>query len=173
MLLRSSLTVGDVFLARAALETQLCVIATRNHTPELIDRVVTAFDRFERAVVDRADAAAIARGHVEFHAELLRATNLPALEILLQPVQEMMLATSVPGYGGDPLDPSAWRVAEHRQVLDAVASRDEGRVVAACEEHWAVPLYDKSFEATRTMRVRDVYASPSELLSLDGGAAGA
>lgn len=163
MLLRSDLTIGDVFAARAALEGQLALIAARNLTPAHIQRARTAFARFEAAVVKRAELATIVREHVGFHTELVRATNLSALEILLRPIQKMMLATSVVAHGTDPRDPRGWRVPVHRELLEAVISRDPAAVVVASEKHWATPLRGKSYREIRRMRLADMFMSPSEL----------
>lgn len=169
MLLRSRLTIGDVFEARAALESRLAVLAARNHTPELLERITLAFERYRLAVRARVDEREIVRRHVEFHSEILRATDLPALEILLLPIQELMVASSVAPEGVDPRDPAAWRVSAHREVLDAVASRDEERVASALERHWSAPLRGKQFEATRSMRIADVFTLPSQLVAIQGG----
>ena len=171
MLLRSQLTIGDIFMARAALESQLAVVAARNHTPQLLDRVVAAFERFQGAVQGHAEPSVIVIGHVDFHSELLRATNLPALEVLLRPVQEMMAATSVGPQGQSPRDPATWRVGAHRAILDAVAARDEERVARACEKHWSVPLRGKQYKRTRAARVGDMFTSPSQLMAIPGGGA--
>ncbi|MFN8224632.1 MAG: FadR/GntR family transcriptional regulator [Gaiellales bacterium] len=169
MLLRSQLTIGDVFEARATLESQFAIVAARNHTVELIERVALALDRFEAAVRERTDAAEIVNGHVGFHTELLRATNLPALEILLCPIQEMMLATSVGPRGSDPREPTAWRVGIHRALLDAVASRDEEKVARACEKHWSTPLRDRQYAETRSLRISAMFATPAQLVAIPGG----
>lgn len=168
MLLRSELTVGDVFEARAALEGQLALVAARNHTPAHVERMRAAFARFEAAVSAGTDARAIVAGHVAFHSELVRATSLPALEILLQPIQELMLATSVVRRGADPLDPRQWRVPVHRELLEAVLSRDEAAVAQAGERHWDVPLHDASYDEIRRTRLGEMFASPRELLAIPG-----
>lgn len=171
MLLRSQLTIGDIFMARAALESQLAVVAARNHTPKLLDRVVAAFERFKGAVQDQAEPSVIVIGHIDFHSELLRATNLPALEVLLQPIQEMMAATSVGPQGLSPRDSATWRLGAHRAILDAVAARDEERVSAACEKHWSAPLRGKQYQRIRAARVGDMFTSPRQLMAIDGGGA--
>lgn len=171
MLLRSQLTVGDIFMARAALESQLAIVAARNHTPQLLDRVVAAFEHFQGAVQDQAEPSVIATGHVDFHSALLRATNLPALEVILRPIQEMMAATSVGPQGLSPRDPATWRVGVHRAILDAVAAREEERVSVACEKHWSAPLRGKQYKRTRAARVGDMFTSPSQLMAISGGGA--
>jgi DNA-binding FadR family transcriptional regulator len=169
MLLRSNLTIGDVFAARAALEGQLALIAAANHTSAHIDRVRIAFERFEQAVKESRDVEAIVSGHVQFHAELVRATNLPALEILLGPIQQMMLATSVAARGVDPRDPRAWRVPVHLKLLEAVESRDPDAVAAASAKHWLTPLRGKSYRDVRHMRLGEMAMSPRELMAVQTG----
>src|SRR5438477_7168996 len=171
MLLRSDLTVGDVFAARAALEGHLALVAAKNHTRAHLERVEAALQRFEGAVHDRAGVRAIVSGHVDFHTELVLATNLAALEILLRPIQEMMLATSVVAQGADPRDPRSWRVEVHRALLDAVATRDPAAVVAASEKHWSVPLHGKRYKETRRTRLGEMFVSPRDLMAIPGGAA--
>jgi DNA-binding FadR family transcriptional regulator len=166
MLLRSDLTLGDVFAARAALEGQLALVAAQNHLPVHIGRVRAALERFQAAVEASADVANIVGGHVEFHTELVRATNLPALEILLGPIQEMMLATSVVARGADPRDPREWRVAVHRELLEAVASRDLDAVSTANERHWAKPLRGRSYQEIRSVRLDGMFVSPRELMAI-------
>lgn len=173
LLLRSDLTIGDVFEARAALESQLALIAAANHTAEHISRARAAFGSFKQAVEVSHDVEAIVRGHVRFHASLVRATNLPALEILLGPIQQMMLATSVAARGVDPRDPRAWRVSVHLRLLEAVESRDPGEVAAASARHWSTPLRGKSYREIRAMRLVEMAATPRDLMSVPtGGDAG-
>jgi GntR family transcriptional regulator, transcriptional repressor for pyruvate dehydrogenase complex len=169
LLLRSDLTIGDVFEARAALEGQLALIAASNHTPEQIARARRAFETFERAVEESRDVEAIVRGHVQFHASLVRATNLPALEILLGPIQQMMLATSVAARGVDPCDPQAWRVSVHLKLLEAVESRDPDEVMASSAKHWSTPLRGKSYREIRAMRLVEMATTPRDLMSLPTG----
>jgi DNA-binding FadR family transcriptional regulator len=99
---------------------------------------------------------------VDFHTELVRATDLPSLEILLSPIQKMMQATSIVARDDvDPAGPTAWRVEIHRALFNAIASRDRNAVAAANEAHWQMLGY----EEVRRMRVGDMFLSPRELLS--------
>lgn len=169
LLLRSGLTIGDVFEARAALEGQLALIAAANHTAEQIARARAAFESFKRAVEESRDVEVIVRGHVQFHASLVRATNLPALEILLGPIQQMMLATSVAARGVDPRDPQAWRVSVHLRLLDAVESRDPDEVSAASAKHWSTPLRGKDYREIRAMRLVEMATTPRDLMAVPRG----
>jgi DNA-binding FadR family transcriptional regulator len=172
VLLRSDLTIGDVFEARAALEGQLALIAAANHSAEQIARARAAFERFEQAVEGSRDVEAIVRGHVQFHASLVRATNLPALEILLGPIQQMMLATSVAARGVDPRDPRAWRVPVHLTLLEAIESRDPDEVAEASAKHWSTPLRGKNYREIRAMRLAGMATTPRDLMAVPTGDAG-
>jgi DNA-binding FadR family transcriptional regulator len=163
LLLRSELTIGDVFDARSTLEGQLAFVAAANHTPELLTRVSEALQRFDVAVAGGAEGAIVGT-HVDFHTALLRATNLPALDVLLSPIQGLMLATSLSAQGLDPVDPRAWRVDIHRGLFEAVASRDPLTVAAANEAHWAAPTRDESYRALRQMRIGERFPTPRDLL---------
>jgi GntR family transcriptional activator of glc operon len=163
MLIQSELTLGDVFEARAALEGQLALIAAEKHTPEHAKRMAATLDRFADAVRSR-DAQAIVRTHVALHTEIVRATNLPALGILLGPVQQMMAATSVVGRDSDPADPRAWRVKIHRALVEAIASRDLDAVAAASAAHWSAAIRGEGYREIRRTRVGEMFPSPRDLL---------
>lgn len=169
LLLRSGLTIGDVFEARAALEGQLALIAAANHTAEQIALARAAFEDFKSAVEDSRDVDVIVRGHVQFHASLVRATNLPALDILLGPIQQMMLATSVAARGVDPREPRAWRVPVHLRLLEAVESREPAAVSEASAKHWSTPLRGRDYREIRGMRLVEMTATPRDLTDFAGG----
>jgi GntR family transcriptional regulator, transcriptional repressor for pyruvate dehydrogenase complex len=160
LLIRSELTVGDVLEARAALESHLAVIAAQNRTQENVDQIQTALDAFAHAVDDRNPAAA-ARCHVEFHTQLVRATRLPALDILIRPLQQMMLATSLVPTGLEPDDPKGWRVEAHRDLFLAVESQSMEALAKAADVHWAYTL-GVAFDGLREQRIGELYASPAQ-----------
>jgi GntR family transcriptional activator of glc operon len=163
MLIQSELTLGQVFEARAALEGQLALIAARNHTAGQARRMRAALEEFAAAVEER-DRQAIVRTHVELHTEIVRATNLPALSILLRPIQQMMAATSVVGRDVDPTDPRAWRVKVHRSLVDAIAARDAGAVASANAAHWSAATRGDGYREIRGLRVAEMFPSPRDLL---------
>lgn len=163
LLIRSDLTVGDLLDARAALESHLAVLAARNREPENVERMSAALEAFA-AAVDRRDPAAAARGHVEFHTELMRATRLPALDILVGPLQQMMLATSLVPSGIEPDDPRGWRVETHRALFVAVESQSLDAVEAALAEHWTY-TQGPAFDAIRSKRIGALFPSPAQLVN--------
>jgi DNA-binding FadR family transcriptional regulator len=163
LLIRSDLTVGDLLDAREALESHLAVLAARNRESENLERIAVALDSFEQAI-DRRDPAAGARYHVMFHTELVRATRLPALDILIRPLQQMMLATSLVPSGIEPDDPRGWRVEAHRKLFDAVEEQSLEAVEVAVAEHWAYTR-EAPFADVRARRIGELYVSPAQLVS--------
>lgn len=163
MLIQSELTLGDVFEARSALEGQLALIAAEKHTAAHAERMVEALEAFAAAVRTR-DHQSIVRTHVELHTEIVRATNLPALAVLLQPIQQMMAATSVVGRDIDPADPRAWRVRVHRDLVEAIASRDLAAVARANAAHWSAAIRGDGYREIRSSRVGELFPSPRDLL---------
>lgn len=162
VLLRSDLTFGDVFEARVALEGQLAFVAAANHTETQLAAMYTALEVYEAAVAAGEEGAIVA-AHVEFHTALLRATNLPALNVVLGPVQALMLATSICADGFDPGDPRSWRPDVHRRLVEAVDSRDPAAVAQANELHWSPPINDDSYRSLRQARIADRFATAGEL----------
>jgi DNA-binding FadR family transcriptional regulator len=163
LLIRSDLTVGDLLDAREALETDLCVIALRNRTPENLARMARTLDSLT-AAVERRDPAEAARAHVAFHTELMRATCLPALDILIRPLQQMMMATSLVPGGIASDDPAGWRVETHRALFTAVENQSLDELAAANAEHWTYTR-GPAFDEVRKLRVADQYASPAQLVN--------
>jgi DNA-binding FadR family transcriptional regulator len=163
LLIRSDLTVGDVLEARAALESHLAVIAAQNRSEENLEQIEAALDNFAHAV-DNRDPVAAARCHVEFHTELVRATRLPALDILIRPLQQMMLATSLVPSGLEPDDPKGWRVDAHRDLFLAVESQSPEQLAKAADVHWTYTL-GVAFEGLRERRIGELYASPAQLIN--------
>src|SRR5262245_11544772 len=80
-LMRSELTVGDVFEARAAIEIELAALAAIRSDEDDWAAIQGALDDFFDAVEAR-DWPRAERQHLAFHLSVLRAAHLPALEIL-------------------------------------------------------------------------------------------
>jgi DNA-binding FadR family transcriptional regulator len=168
-LMRSDLTVGDVFEGRAAIEIEIAGIVAGRGTEEdwaVIDRALADFlESVEGRDWERAE-----RFHLAFHLSVLRAAHLPALEILLKPMHEIIMLSSLPPSieGKDLAD--VWTMEDARRhvpILEALRDRDEERARAAMRDHF--PLLDDSFHSERkAIRFRDsqfVQALFSRLLS--------
>jgi GntR family transcriptional regulator, transcriptional repressor for pyruvate dehydrogenase complex len=157
-LMRSELSVGDVFEARATLETDLAAVAavrSQESDWEAMEENLAAFNE----AVKSCEWARAEMCHLAFHVSLLRATRLPALEILLKPLQEIIMLSSLPpSLEGKDLA-EVWSIEDarrHRPILDAVRRRDEEGARTAMREHF--PLIDNPRHAERqAARFRDSF----------------
>ena len=152
LLMRSDITVGDVLDARAALDRQLAPLAARNATEADVEQMSQQLERFARAI-SAGDSATAQDAHLEVHLCLVRAMHLPALELLLKPLGEVILLSSV----RPAPDPARWELESHRPLLEALRARDEERLVQAVDHHFAVlrgGAYDR-FRAARFHELLD------------------
>jgi DNA-binding FadR family transcriptional regulator len=143
---RSGLTMREVTEARAAIEVHLAPLAVERGTEDDWGTMETHLTAFAEAV-ERADGRAAHREHLAFHLALLHAIHLPALEIFLHPMQEIIMVSSVPPTTDDP---KLWDVPAHPPILEALRARDADRARVALEEHFQRFLADEryaSFEA--------------------------
>jgi DNA-binding FadR family transcriptional regulator len=165
-IVRSDLTMGDLMDARIVLEAALIRAAAQNREESDVRKIADAFDVF-KAAADRNDTDEAARAHVAFHTALVRAARLRALSALLEPIQLMMIATSLVPEGFDPEDDGGWMVDTHEALRDAVASGDKAAVESAIEAHWATSQ-SRGYQEIRPRQVSAYYPSPRELLRQAG-----
>jgi DNA-binding FadR family transcriptional regulator len=152
LLMRSNITVREVLEARETLDRQLAPLAARNATDEDVARMAGQLERFATAAAE-GEAAAAQDAHVEFHLGYVAAMHLPALELMLKPMAEVILLSSV----RPSPDPAFWEVDSHRPLVDALGARDERALVQAVEHHFAVlraPAYDR-FRTARFCELLD------------------
>ena len=148
LLMRSDLTLGHIMDARATLETALVPPAATRATPDQQRRVDDSFDRFRRAVLAQ-DWPATTRQHLAFHVALLQATDMPALDLMLKPLHEVIVVCAAPA---EPHSLVGWQVDEHAAIRDALLARDEDALRAAMRAHFTfshdapyVALHDLPF----------------------------
>lgn len=132
LLMRANVTVGDVLDARAALDRQLAPLAARNATDDDVQHMEQQLERFARAGAE-GDASVAQDAHLEIHLGLVGAMHLPALDLLLKPMAEVILLSSV----RPAPDPARWEVESHRPLVEALRARDEQRLVDAVDIHFA------------------------------------
>lgn len=152
LLMRSDVTVREVLEARETLDRQLAPVAARNATDDDVARMADQLDRFATAAAE-GDAAAAQDAHVEFHLGYVAAMHLPALELMLKPMAEVILLSSV----RPSPDAAFWEVDSHRPLVAALDARDEQALVRAVEHHFAVlraPAYDR-FRTARFCELLD------------------
>jgi GntR family transcriptional repressor for pyruvate dehydrogenase complex len=162
LLMRSNLRMHDVVAARAALETELGPLAARRGNADDWDKIGAHLERFTAALDDEAWAV-VHEENLRFHLGIFSALHLPALELLLAPIQQCIILTSLPP---GPSDREMWGLEDHRQILDALRSGDQDATRAALERHFAsmeTERYER-FNATPFQEgaALDVYRSYQE-----------
>jgi GntR family transcriptional repressor for pyruvate dehydrogenase complex len=151
LLMRSELTIADVREARAALETQLApVAATRGHDSDW-DAMEGHLDAYAEAVTRRAwlDTR---DSHLAFHCRLLEAIRLPALTIMLKPMQQIILLCSFPPQVSGRALARVWTaddVEVHRPVLKALRARDPEAVQSAMAAQFT-PSFNRDRDKFKT-----------------------
>jgi DNA-binding FadR family transcriptional regulator len=150
MLVRSDLTVGDLIEARAQVELGIIPAAAERHTDEDVVRLESAVRSFEAAVEEHRWSEAALR-HADVHLALLAAIHYPALDIVLRPMQQIILLSSHP-----PLEDAArfWEVGAHASILDAVRSGSREDLRVALEGHYQV-MQPEDYRAQRAGLIRE------------------
>lgn len=139
LLMRSEVSNGDVREARVAIETELAPLAAKRGTKQDWKGLRTALDAYS-AAIEAQDWAAAQQRHLNFHSSVFSATQLPALSVLLKPMQQIILLTSRP-LGDDDRDPATvWTeedVQTHYPILEALVARDGPAARSAMEAHFS------------------------------------
>jgi len=131
LLARSELRMSDIFDARATLETQLGLLAvdlsTEQDVVDLEEHLASLIDAIEKKDWQRASDS-----HVAFHAALLHALHLPALDKLLEPMQQLIVPSAAPPLAVEDL----WDVDAHVPIVDALRAKDTDAMKAALDRHY-------------------------------------
>jgi DNA-binding GntR family transcriptional regulator len=77
--------------------------------------------------------------------------HLPALDLMLKPMAEVILLSSV----RPSPDPARWEVESHRPLVEALRARDERALVEAVEHHFSV-LRGGAYDGFRRARFREL-----------------
>jgi GntR family transcriptional regulator, transcriptional repressor for pyruvate dehydrogenase complex len=148
LLLRSQVTLGDVFSARAVIEIGVGPLAAQRGTAADWDLMEARLHEFEEALNAR-DWHRVELAHADFHLQILRALHLPALDLLLEPMQQIILVTLPPS----PEEPEGWELESHYPILEALRRGDEEAVRRALSEH--LRWLDRSETAARNVPLRE------------------
>jgi GntR family transcriptional regulator, transcriptional repressor for pyruvate dehydrogenase complex len=152
----SDLTIGDVLAARTGLESALAAEAAQTGTAEDWRALWAVFERFE-STVREGEWGGAQEGHLRFHQGILRALHLSALELMLQPLQEIIMISSLP----PELDNgSFWDVDAHRAILEALEEGSPPAARRAMLEHFELTK-GPDYGNFRTMLFRDARNLPS------------
>lgn len=129
---RSELTVGEVLAARVALESTLASEVARVADHATLQPMRGHLKMFEDAV--RAKDWAMARDkHLQFHLSIIKALRLPALELLIEPLQELIIVSSIPP---DPESGEQWGIGSHDPIVEALEAGDPEAARAAVRDHF-------------------------------------
>jgi DNA-binding GntR family transcriptional regulator len=91
-----------------------------------------ALDRMRKGVEEREWAMAL-EAHVDFHLDLIHACGEPALDMMLKPIEEVIMVSSLPAERGKD---TLWEVDGHFPILDALIAGDPDAVEQAMKRHF-------------------------------------
>lgn len=92
---RSGVTIGEVLAARITLESTLAAEAAHVCDDEALRMMRGHLRRFEDGVRAK-DWPTAHDQHLQFHLSIIKALRLPALELLIEPLQELIIVSSIP-----------------------------------------------------------------------------
>lgn len=149
LLQRSGLTMGDVVDARAVLEQQVCVLAAEHSTLEDHQAMAAHLEGLGDAL-EREDWARASNEHSRFHLALLHAVHLPAVELMLAPMQQVIGLSSTPPVPGTDL----WDLDLHVPILDAVRAHNAAALAESLRMHYQ-PKSGRAYARWRKQLFRD------------------
>jgi DNA-binding FadR family transcriptional regulator len=151
LLLRSDATIREVLEARALIEINLAGVAATRRTEKDCARLQRHLDEFA-AAAEAVDWERGNRAHLEFHLEILDAIHAPVLNVLLRPMQEIILASS---YGPVEDEPALWDVPIHAEILAAIRTGEEEGARATMRRHFAF-MEEERYRAYYSTRFAEV-----------------
>ncbi len=151
VLARSDLTIGQILDARMALDTALVPLLIANGQPEDWDASDALLEKYALAV-DASQWEAAIEAHLAFHNRLLAALHLPALELILRPMREIIVASSSPPRLTEKVD---WEVETHPPIVDGLRRRSVRDAQRAFQAHYQVARTPR-YEDFRDRKMRDV-----------------
>lgn len=146
LLARFGFSMGDVFQARATIDTSLVGLAAKNGTAEDWQALEATYDAFAEAVKE-GDVEAAARHHTNFHSGILEAVHQPALALMLRPMTDL---TMVSGAASTSHSGDDWAVESHAPILAALKAGDPEAATTAMSAHYEIataPEVHKEFLA--------------------------
>lgn len=153
----ADMTVGDVLDARMGLETALAPEASRRGTAEDWRAMREEYERMERHLAggewDAGQAA-----HLAFHRRLLQALHLPALELMLLPLQEVIQISQLPP---DLEDKRYWDLPAHLAILEALERGTPADANQAMRAHFQHTEVGKGYQEFRNLLFRQARELPS------------
>ncbi|WP_433476392.1 FCD domain-containing protein [Spirillospora sp. CA-142024] len=88
--------------------------------------------RFEDRVRAK-DWPAAHEEHLQFHLSIIKALRLPALELPIEPLQELIIVSSIPP---EPESGEQWGIGSHDPIVEALESGDPEAARVAVRDHF-------------------------------------
>jgi DNA-binding FadR family transcriptional regulator len=161
LLLRSDLTVGDLIAARAQVDIEIGSSAAERRTTKNCEHLASCIAKFRDAISDQRWRDAELQ-HVRVHLALLAATQYPALDILLRPMQQVILLSSHPPHADDA---HYWELDAHAAILEQLRVGDRQALRSSLLAHYQA-MADEEYEIQRAGLVRDSPAMHSLLAAV-------
>ncbi|MGW9414271.1 FadR/GntR family transcriptional regulator [Arthrobacter cupressi] len=153
---RSDLKIGEVMEARRVIEGAIAAEVAHVGTPDDLARIRGFFEQF-RTAVKNSQWKDAHLAHSNFHLAILKALRLPALELVLPPLQELILGSSLPP---ETEEIDMWDVDAHEPIVTALESGDAHLARAAMRAHF--DYIDKpEYAEYKTLLFRDAATLPS------------
>jgi GntR family transcriptional regulator, transcriptional repressor for pyruvate dehydrogenase complex len=158
LLLRSELTVGDLFDARATIESGVVISAARNRTDEDCIELRRHVKLMAEAV-EAGDWRAAFAEDLSFHRAVIRATRQPALVAILEPLHYVIASSLlVPDVG----QPDLFDVPDHERICRSIVARDEEEAGRAMTAHFS-SRSDPVFQALYSTPCKDLAALAQQI----------
>ncbi len=129
LLHRAEYRLEDLSAVRLPLETAIACLAAAKRTPEHLERL----EKTQKILGNpRGTLRAHVQADLEFHAILAEATQNPLFQIVLAPIQELLIESrrrTLGRYGAD------IAFTHHARILEAVRAGDSAAAARAMQQH--------------------------------------
>jgi DNA-binding FadR family transcriptional regulator len=131
-LVRAGTTIGEVAEARAVIECMAVGVAANRRTDADVAEMLRHLTDYAQAVRERRWPAAMA-AHLRWHLSILEAAHMPALTILLLPMQRLILESARPPKIDEPRD---YEVDAEQPIFAAIEAKDPEAAERAMRQHF-------------------------------------
>ena len=149
LLARADVTMHDVWLAREALDVSIAAQAATARTKADLQQLRGLCDEMIEAEGAR-DWDTVERVHLAFHLAIVDALHVPVLQLVLQPMQRIILLTGLPARTDPP-----WGSDVHLPVVEAIAAGDAAEAARTMREHYSF-VRDPAYREVGAIAFRDV-----------------
>ena len=132
LLLRADLTFEDVLEARHVLEAVLAPLAAERSETADLDAMGGVLESYKEAIA-QGNWTNANELHLHFHLAFLHSLHYPALEVLLRPMNQVTLLSSLPTAVENT---ALWDLAAHQGMLAALSTRNPSAIRQAVDDHY-------------------------------------